>query len=106
MATLQQDQAQIDLALVRSLTASVPKIWDSVILEAERVWRGPGDEGYRISIHGSEGDEHLQPSDDLMLQVRKLALVFQNHGHPWKKVWYKANRTADGGWDFISTYEY
>lgn len=106
MATLQQDQAQVDLALVRSLTTSVPKLWNSVIMEAERVSRGPNDEGYRIAIHEPDGDEHVQPSDELMLQIRKLALVFLDHGHPWKKIWYKANRTSDGGWDFMSTYEY
>jgi hypothetical protein len=107
--TLQQQQGEIDLALVKALIKAIPKEWDAALLRAQRLPTSTADESsYRIAIQrGTEpGGPSADPTDDVLLQVRRLDLLFQQHGTPWKAIRYAAQRDAAGGWDFRANFDY
>lgn len=107
MATLQEDQGPIDLEIAEAIVESVPAAWRSAVLVAERTAEAGGAEGHRITIRNPDGRaDVVVPTAEVMLAVRKLALVFARHGHPWSKATYALSQSDDGDWDFVARFEY
>jgi hypothetical protein len=107
MATLQEDQTPVDREIVLALIDCAPPRWSTIELDAEQVPAGGGEVKYLIKLHSPEqhGDVAIA-NDALLLAIRKLALIFAKHGHPWKRIKYSATRDADGAWDFQAEYIY
>ena len=107
MASLQEEQGPIDLEVAGAIVACVPESWRSAELSAERVTEPGGGERHQLTIRNPDGrTEVVVPTAEVMLAVRKLALVFARHGHPWSKAMYLLSQDDGGDWDFVARFAY
>ncbi len=105
--SLQEEERPIDEEIANELIALTPESWQSAILEVTYEADAGGDEGYSHEIYSPEKRrEQVEPSDELFLATRRLALLFQKHGHQWKRVKYTIVRQDDGTWKCAAAFDY
>jgi hypothetical protein len=105
--SLQEEEKPIDEEIVNQLIALTPESWRTAILEVTYEAEAGGDEGYSHEIYSAEErHEQVEPSEELFLATRRLALLFQKHGHRWKSVKYTVVQQEDGGWKYSAAFDY
>jgi hypothetical protein len=104
---LQEEERPIDEEIANELILLTPESWRSAVLEVTYEPDANGDEGYTHEIYSREKHpEQIEPSEGLFLATRRLALLFQKHGHQWKRAKYTIEQQDDGTWKYSAAFEY
>lgn len=110
MATLQEQQFEIDRGIIEEVVAATPESWNAAVLTVERVERPGSDvETLAVEIRSPEGHpEVIVPPDELYELVRRLDLVIRGAtGRAWRSVRYLITHDpSDDSWGANAKFEY
>ena len=107
MSENQPSQSEIDVALVRALIEILPERWKNANLDISQEFHSDDTTSLALMITNPDGEKDLpQPSDDLNLVARRLALLSSQKGNKLKSAHYATSLSADGNWDFKASYFY
>src|SRR5687768_1418955 len=104
MATLQEEEAPLDQAIVDELIAATPEWWESAKLEI-----GSPDPGNSADCRISSPDgltDRVDATPELRGAIARLSQLFARYGHRWQRATYVARRLDDGGWTFQVDFSY
>ena len=105
--SLQEEEQPIDQEIVNELIALTPESWRAAVLDVTYEADSGGAEGYVHDIYSPEKRrEQIEPSQELFLATRRLGLLFQKHGHQWKRVRYTVEQQDDGTWKYSAAFDY
>lgn len=105
--SLQEEEQPIDQEIANELIALTPESWRAAVLEVTCEADPGGGEGYSHEIYSPEQRrEQVEPSEELFLATRRLGLLFQKHGHQWKRVRYTVRQQKDGSWKYSAAFDY
>jgi len=105
--SLQEEQQPIDQEIANELIALTPESWRAAVLEVTYEKDPSGSEGYSHEIYSPERRrEQVEPSEELFLATRRLGLLFQKHGHQWKRARYALEQQEDGTWKSSARFDY
>jgi hypothetical protein len=105
--TLQEEERPIDEQIANELISLTPESWRAAVLEVTYEGEPQGAEGYSHEIYSPDGHrEPVEPSEELFRATRELGLLFQKHGHHWRRVKYTVNQQQDGSWRYSAAFEY
>ena len=103
----QYEHQPIDSEIVAELITLLPETWHSAILRVESLKFEGGVEQHRIIVTNPEQHQGVvMPSDKLCSSIRKLSLLSEKHGHPWKKISYNLSLNADNTWKYDVDYKH
>lgn len=103
MATLQEQQAPIDQAIVNAMIESTPEDWTDIVLTLIR--RGPALGEFAFELLSPQGYPPVMPVDSLYSLGRQLDEVTQRHGGVIVKATYSA-KCVDERWTFEARFEH
>jgi hypothetical protein len=107
MATLQEQQQPIDIAIVNGIVSSTPEHWKKIVLEASQLVESGNKEAITIILASPEGYMDLvRPKPMLVMALRHLSMLFAEHGKSWSKVTYRLVDAGQGDWSFKADFEY
>jgi predicted GNAT superfamily acetyltransferase len=96
---LQNAEEPIDRAIAEALIEATPEWWNSIMLEISHV-EHPAASGYRHRLWSPDGHkDRVEITEALLAQMRKLAALFEEAGHPWRKATYKV--TIEPNKDYV-----
>lgn len=105
---MRAQQAEVNIAIVNALAASLPKSWKKAELEVLQIARGDdGQADLALAIRSLEGHSELpEPSDELHLAVRVMTFVVSQFGLFLKRAQYFIEFDSGEEWDFKVEFEY
>jgi len=102
---LQNAEEPIDRAIAEALIEATPEWWNSIMLEISHVEHPAS--GYRHRLWSPDGHkDRVETTEALLAQMRKLAALFEEAGHPWRKATYKVTIEPNRDYVYVVEFDY